>query len=98
MVLGRHDLTKEERSYIKIALVVRVLRSNTAMLKFITSRISNAAPTGRDEDSWSRGAVELRNVQRLANSLAQRYEVLMRRLASGKEDQEYRRSTRFERF
>ncbi|KAL8756520.1 MAG: hypothetical protein Q9199_002884 [Rusavskia elegans] len=96
MTLGRHELTKEERRYIRVALVVRVLKCNTATLRSITSRTSNAALTRRGEDSWSQGATELHNVQRIVNSLIQRYDVQMRRLASGKEDQKNRSSTGFQ--
>ncbi|KAL8783397.1 MAG: hypothetical protein Q9213_004656 [Squamulea squamosa] len=65
----RHELTKEERSHVKAALVIRALKRANAMLRFIMSRTSNTPPSQQGEDSWTQSEIELPNVQRLADSL-----------------------------
>ena len=78
ITLGRHELTNEETRFVKTALLARALNKKTAALKAIMARIEHAMTSPRGKHSWEgrNTGDELKDLQRLTESLIQRFNTL----------------------
>lgn len=82
VTLGQHEMTEDECSFVKNALVSRVLERTSALLKSMLSRIEQIRLNRQGKQSWGYEIAEFGNVQLLVGSLLQSSIVLSKRLAS----------------
>lgn len=82
MTMGHHELTEEECSFVKSALVSKAVHKTSALLKLIMSRTEHVISNGQGKESWGHEEAEFWNVQRHASSLVQKFGSLSKRLAS----------------
>lgn len=92
MILGRHELTNEECSFVTTALLARALNRASAVLKLMMSRIEYAISNQPGKQSWAHEGAEFHSIQQLTDSLIQRYNTLLRKLASRKGELNHQRS------
>jgi len=84
MTLGQHEMTEEECSFVKTALMSNALDRTNALLKLIMSRIEPVTLiNSQGKQKWGHEEVEFWNIQQLIRSLIQSFGVLMERLAAG---------------
>lgn len=82
MTLGQHEMTEEECSLVKTALISRSLDRISALLNLMMSRIEHVTLDRQGKQSLGLDGAEFWNVQRLVGSLVQNFGVLSNKLAS----------------
>ena len=92
MTLGHHELSKDEVTFIKGALVVRALNEIVIALKAIAARVEYAASKTSKSESSTPDGEEYEDLQRLVNSLTRRYHSLMKKLITTNNEVEQWRS------
>lgn len=83
VTLGQHEMTEEECTFVKTALISKALDRNSALLKSMMSRVEHVTLNRQGKQSWGHEGAEFWNVQRLVSSLVQNFGVLSKKLASG---------------
>lgn len=84
MTLGQHEMTEEECSFVKTALMSNAFDRTNALLKLIMSRIEHVTLiNSQGKQKWGHEGAEFWNIQQLLRSLVQSFGVLMERLAAG---------------
>ena len=83
VTLGQHEMTEEECSLVKTALISKALDRTSALLKSMMSRIEHVTLNQQGKPSWDHEGGELWNLQQLVNSLVQSFGGLSKRLATG---------------
>ena len=83
MTLGQHEMTGEECSFIKTALISKALDRTSALLKLMMLRIEHVTLNRQGKQSCGHEGAEFWNLQQLVSSLVQSFGVLTKRLASG---------------
>jgi hypothetical protein len=82
MTLGQHELTDEECSFVKTALIFKALERTNTALKAVSSRVEQMTLKRQDTHSWAYEGADSGNLQRLISSLSQSFDTLTKRLAS----------------
>lgn len=83
VTLGQHEMTEEECSFVKTALVSKALERTSAILKLMMSRIEYITLNRQEKQSWGHEGADFWNIQQFLSSLVQSFGVLSKRLASG---------------
>lgn len=73
MTLGQHELTEDERTFIKTALMCKILNRIAALLKLVVSRIERMALKRQGKQSYDHDVGDLSNLQPLINALIQNF-------------------------
>ena len=83
VTLGQHEMTEDECSFVKGALISRALDRAAALLKVMLSRIERVAVNRQGSQSWRNEGAEFWNLQQVISSLVQSHGVLSKRLTLG---------------
>lgn len=84
MVLGSHELTREEYNVVTFSLINRSLKRISAVLNTMTTRAEQIARSRQEKDSQDQGGTDLRAFQQLTCSLLSRCRSLSTGLSSPK--------------
>ena len=87
MTMGRHQMTREEFSFVRMALIFRTLDRVSAVLKAMMSRIDHITTNRRVKQSSGYEGMEFQNLQQFTSSLMHKFSALTKRLASSSRDQ-----------
>lgn len=83
VTLGQHEMTEDEYTFVKTALISKALDRTSTLLKLIMSRIERVAWNRQGKQSWGHEGGEFWNFQRLVSSLTHDFNGLSKRLALG---------------
>lgn len=80
MTLGQHEMTEDERSFIKTALMCKILDRIATQLKLMMSRIEHVALKRQGKQPYGHEGGEYSNLQPLVRSLIQNFGSLFKDL------------------
>ena len=81
ITLGQHELTEDECTFIKTALISKILGKTTTLLKLMMPRIEHAALNRQCKQIWGYEREDSWNPKQLVSSLIQKFDILIERLA-----------------
>ncbi|KAI4150580.1 MAG: hypothetical protein LQ341_001073 [Variospora aurantia] len=84
MVLGSHELTRDEYNLVTSSLINRLLKRTSALLSTMTTRAEQIARSRQEKDSQDQGGTDLRAFQQLNYSLLSSCRSLSKGLSSPK--------------
>ncbi len=82
VTLGQHEITEEECSFVKTALVSRALNRISTFLTSMLSRIEHLRLIRLGKQSGGQEGADFENIQKLVSSLIQSFSLLSKRLTS----------------